>query len=148
VTATKARTSFATATASTTASSMLLAVDFDGTVVEHRYPDIGLPVPGAIESLREAQNLGARIMLWTMRDGSELAAAVAYMIDNGIKLFGVNKNPETDWTTSPKLYAHCYIDDAALGCPLRASIGTDRPSADWNEIRPMLLARLNPLYCP
>lgn len=122
---------------------MLIACDFDGTVVEHQYPDIGLPVPGALETLREAQELGARIMLWTMRDGSELDAAVAYMTAGGIKLFGINRNPETDWTTSPKCYANVYIDDAAIGCPLQPSMRTDRPCADWAVIRRMLLDKIH-----
>lgn len=127
-------------------TNLIIAVDFDGTIVEHRFPDLGKPVPGAIETMKECIALGARIILWTMRSDTEpepyLTHAVDYLKKNGIELFGVNKNPETDWSTSPKAYAHIYVDDSALGCPLIQSTSSGRPMVDWSVVRQVLLARI------
>ncbi len=126
-------------------TNLIIAVDFDGTIVEHRFPDIGKPVPGALETMKECIDLGARIVLWTMRSDTErepyLTHAVEYLVANGIRLFGVNQNPETDWTTSPKAYAHIYVDDSALGCPLIPST-TGRPMVDWSKVHPVLIAKI------
>lgn len=118
---------------------LIVGVDFDGTVAEHQYPEIGPEAPGAIETLRSLQEMGASIILWTMRSGPELDAAVAWLSERGIRLFGVNKNPETDWSTSPKAYCHVYVDDAALGCPLMPSTTTKRPMVDWSVAGPALI---------
>lgn len=128
----------------------IIAIDFDGTIVEHRFPDIGKPVPGAIETMRECVALGAKLILWTMRSDAEktergtvLSDAVDMLRSHGIELFGVNRNPETDWSDSPKAYAHVYVDDAALGCPLIPDSRGKRPMVDWSRVRPVLLALLN-----
>lgn len=120
---------------------MIIAVDFDGTIVEHRYPDIGEPCPGAIDCMRQFASAGAKLILWTMRHGKELSDAVDYLKDAGIELFGVNENPnQKSWTDSPKVYAHIYIDDAAFGCPLRESARMGgRPYVDWDAVGPEVL---------
>lgn len=120
---------------------IILAVDFDGTIVEHMYPEIGAPVPDAIESLMDFNNFGAKIMLWTMRSGQTLLEAVDYCERNGITLWGVNENPEQDWSFSNKQYAHMYIDDAAVGCPLVRPSGR-RPYVDWFPIYEHVMAVL------
>ncbi len=123
---------------------MYICVDFDGTVVENRYPDIGKPVPGAITWLQRLQRHGAKIILFTMRsnrpDGQELLReAVLYMESNGIKLFGVNRNPDQDsWTSRPKVYGDVYVDDAAFGCPLIQVKGFARSCVDWKKVGPQL----------
>lgn len=113
-------------------SKMTVCIDFDGTIVEHAYPDIGAPVPLAIETIKELQKQGHAIILLTMRHGSTLQAAVDYLAENGItSLYGVNDNPkQKEWTMSRKVYGHLYIDDAALGCPLIID-KSDRPYVDW-----------------
>ena len=120
----------------------VVAVDFDGTIVTHEYPDIGLPVPGALETLLALQEAGVKIILWTMRSGDKLQAAVDYLENRGIDIW-VNENPEQGtWTDSPKAYAQLYIDDAAYGCPLtqpeiRIGARTEdhgRPCVDWPKI--------------
>jgi hypothetical protein len=121
---------------------MILGVDFDGTVVKHAYPEIGEPVDGAIEGLREMRERGVRLLLWTMRSGKELDDAVAYLTANGIELWGVNRNPEqAGWSSSPKAYAHYYVDDAAIGCPLVFK-GSERPWVDW----PVVMRSLRKLF--
>lgn len=125
------------------ASGLIIAVDFDGTIVEHVYPQVGQPVPGAAGWLQTWQAYGARIILWTMRSGQELADAVEYMANNGILLWGINENPDQHtWTKSRKAYAQLYVDDAAFGCPLIPGLNGDRPMVDWSIIGPAVLAKL------
>ena len=128
---------------------MIIAVDFDGTIVDHRYPDIGAPVPGALRWLAEFQAAGAQLILYTMRSDNEkhgptLSQAVEYCKSNGIEFWGVNENPEQkSWTTSPKVYAHRYIDDAAAGCPLLENIRDGgRPYVNWHAIGPAIMKLL------
>ncbi len=117
----------------------IIAVDFDGTCVEHNYPAIGMEVGGAVETLRALNKRGHRIILNTMRSGDKLAAAVRWFHDRGIELWDVNRNPEQEgWTSSPKVYADIYIDDSALGCPLMFIDGTRRPVVKWAKIRQLL----------
>lgn len=114
---------------------MIVAVDFDGTIVTHEYPKIGKPVPFALETLKLLQERGDKIMLWTMRSDEFLDQAVSYLLENGIHPWGVNENPEQmSWTESNKQYAHKYIDDAALGCPVLQSASGGRPYVDWTRI--------------
>ena len=121
----------------------ILAVDFDGTIVEHVYPDIGKPVPNAIEWLHKFNNMGIKLMLWTMRSGQTLDGAEKYCEENKIILWGVNQSMGQEiWTSSPKQYAHAYIDDSAIGCPLRESSRYNgRPMVDWEIAGPLILQK-------
>ena len=117
----------------------VIAVDFDGTCVEHNYPAIGMDVEGAVDVLRELNNHGHRIILNTMRSGQRLEAAVRWFRDRKIELWAVNRNPEQEqWTSSPKVYADIYIDDSALGCPLIFLEGVRRPVVNWSKVRQLL----------
>lgn len=124
---------------------MIIAVDFDGTLCDHRFPDIGGEVPEAFKYLREFQAAGARLILWTMRNDRPgepvLTQAVEWCKERGITFWGVNNNPEQHtWSQSPKQYAHIYIDDAAFGCPLRDFPRSgSRPVVDWNIVGPAVL---------
>ena len=120
-----------------------LAVDFDGTIVDHDYPDIGKPVPYAIEWIKCLQAHGVRVSLWTMRSGVELYEAVKYLADNGIVPWAVNTNPEqSEWTDSPKAYAQAYVDDSAVGCPLITNPRDGgRRMVDWEIVGPKLVWR-------
>lgn len=96
---------------------MIIAIDFDGTCVKHAYPKIGEDI-GAIPVLKQLVKDGHQLVLNTMRGGELLGEAVKWFNDNGIILCGANHTPgQATWTTSPKVYAELYIDDAALGCP-------------------------------
>ena len=113
---------------------MIFAVDFDGTIVQHEFPKVGPPVPGAVEGLRELVENDHKIILYTMRSGEYLDTAIGYMGGINIPLLGVNHNPEqSQWTDSPKAFAHSYIDDSAVGCPL-VYPETGRPYVDWNWV--------------
>lgn len=95
-----------------------IAVDFDGTIVEHEYPGIGKEKLFAFQTLKELEKLGAQLILWTIRTGKELDEAVEYCRKNGIEFYAVNKNyPEEiyDETISRKVNADIYIDDKNVG---------------------------------
>ncbi len=114
---------------------MIIAIDFDGTIVEHAFPEVGAPVDGAIEKMKGFLKDGHQIILWTMRSGETLDHAVDYLARNNISLFGINNNPQQNsWSMSPKAYAHTYIDDAAYGCPLIYPLNGHRPYVDWSKI--------------
>lgn len=117
---------------------MIIAVDFDGTCVTHEYPKVGQEVVWAIGTLQELVDKGHFLILYTMRSGLQLEDAVSWFEKNGIELWAVNENPEqSEWTSSPKVYANLYIDDAALGCPLTYQ-RCGRPFVNWPAVRRML----------
>ncbi len=95
-----------------------IAVDFDGTIVEHEYPAIGKEKLFAFQTLKELEKLGASLILWTFRTGRELEEAVEYCHKNGIDFYAVNRNyPEEvfDETVSRKIDADIFIDDKNVG---------------------------------
>lgn len=97
---------------------MVIAVDFDGTIVEHKYPAIGKEIPFAIETLKRFQEEGQHtLLLWTVREGDLLQEAVDFCAQRGLKFYAVNKNyPEEDLANAPKkLTADLFIDDRNLG---------------------------------
>jgi len=99
--------------------SLLIAVDFDGTVVEDKYPGVGKAKPFAIETLKMLQNDGHRLILWTYRHGSKLKDAVRFMEDNGVPPYAVNRSyPEEEAhpsDVSRKIHADLFIDDRNYG---------------------------------
>lgn len=123
-------------------NNMYIAIDFDGTCVTHDYPRIGKEI-GATEVLKRLVEAGHKLILNTMRSDKELQDAVNWFKKNGIELYGVNENPtQKRWTNSPKVYAHMYIDDAALGCPLiNAPELSNRPFVDWDSIDLQLIQK-------
>ncbi len=97
---------------------MIIAVDFDGTIVEHEYPKIGKPKLFAFETLKALQKKGHQLILWTYRSGNELKEAVEFCRENGIEFYAVNKNyPEEEYNNSisRKIMADIYIDDRNIG---------------------------------
>lgn len=96
---------------------MIIAVDFDGTIVEHEYPKIGKPIPFAIETLQMLHKDGHRLILWTVREGKLLQEAIDYCEQNGLFFYAANANyPEENRENAPrKLMADLFIDDRNLG---------------------------------
>ena len=110
----------------------IIALDFDGTVVTHAYPEVGEDI-GAVPVLKELVAQGDKLILWTMRHDQLLEDAVAWFRKHEIPLWAVNENPTQErWTTSPKIHADLVIDDSALGCPTCFLDGERRPAADCN----------------
>lgn len=100
------------------AESKVIAVDFDGTIVEHAYPGIGREMLFAFATLKELQNRGHKLILWTFRSGELLNEAVEYCRKNGIEFYAVNKNyPEEIFSDniSRKINADIFIDDRNVG---------------------------------
>lgn len=98
---------------------MVIAVDFDGTIVTHAYPNIGQEIPFAIDTLKRLQeNPQYLLILWTVREGKELEEAVEFCRERGLEFYAVNKNyPEEseEHSESRKLRADLFIDDRNLG---------------------------------
>ncbi len=132
---------------------MYIAIDFDGTIVEHRFPEIGEPVPGAIEWIKKIKEAGAILILWTVRSDGErygdvLTQAKNYCEENGLKFHFVNQSPEK-WSDSNKAYANIYIDDAGFGCPLiEPPERGRRPYVDWEQVGPAVLKKIPPPMGP
>ena len=105
---------------------MTIAVDFDGTIVEHRYPEIVRERPFATATLRKLMEDGHKLILWSVREGDLLQEAVDWCRERGVRFHAVNgffdedaddeignttKNPHY----SRKLKVDCFIDDRNVG---------------------------------
>ena len=114
-----------------------IAVDFDGTIVEHKYPEIGKEILFAFETLRALQDQGHQLILWTFRSGKELEEAVEYCRRNGVEFYAINASyPEEVFDEdydSRKIDADIFIDDRNIG---------GLPS--WGEIYQILNPNENP----
>lgn len=100
------------------AESKVIAVDFDGTIVEHKFPAIGKEMLFAFATIKALQQKGHKLILWTFRAGSTLNDAVEFCKKNGIEFYAVNKNyPEEiyDDNISRKINADIFIDDRNVG---------------------------------
>ncbi len=100
---------------------MTIAVDFDGTIVVHKFPEIGEEVPGAIDTLKRLKRDGHKLILWTAREGKLLEEAIAFCKERGLTFYSANSNfPEDSKFKenkgfSTKILADLYIDDHNLG---------------------------------
>lgn len=135
---------------------LIIGLDFDGTCVTHEFPKIGKELPYCVDTLKKINDAGGKIILWTMRSnhtvarisddpdihtvaGDYLDDAINWFNERGIKLWGINENPEQKtWTASPKAYCNIYVDDAAAGCPLILDDMCVRPYVDWTKIDSIL----------
>lgn len=119
--------------------SKIIAVDFDGTCVKHRYPYVGEDI-GAAPVLKKLVNAGHKIILLTMRDcGTVLRDALAWFKKNDIPLYGINMNPAQNWSDSRKVFAHYYIDDQNIGCPVKMEDnGSSAYYVDWEAVDKLL----------
>lgn len=105
---------------------MIIAIDFDGTIVEHNYPKIGSELPNATYFIKKIKNeFGIKIILWTCREGQELAEAVDWCKSKGLVFDAVNSNIfDIGNLAKSKIYADLYIDDRNFGTKI----------IDWNYI--------------
>ena len=113
-------------------TNIKIAVDFDGTIVEHQYPDIGKEKLFAFETLREMQKRGFKLILWTVRSGERLEEAVEFCRNKGVEFYAKNKScPEEviDDGFVRKIEADIYIDDRNVG-------GFPGWSAVWQMLNP------------
>jgi hypothetical protein len=111
-------------------AELFLAIDFDGTIVEHQFPRIGTILPDAKETINRLYEEGHKIIIWTCRNNTEpshypdpnweqapLTEVVNFLRRNGIKFHSINENhPDIGfWLESRKVFADVYIDDRNLG---------------------------------
>lgn len=93
----------------------IIAVDFDGTLCENKWPEIGMPNLQLIEYLKMQRAIGAKIILWTCREGRELAEALVWCMEHGLSFDTINKNLphiiEKFGGDCRKIFANEYIDD-------------------------------------
>lgn len=111
---------------------MKIAIDFDGTIVEHKYPEIGEEMLFAFDTLKALQKKGHQLILWTYRAGKELDEAVEYCKQNGVVFYAVNKSyPEEvfDASISRKIDCDMFIDDRNFG-------GFPGWSKIWQQLNP------------
>ena len=115
---------------------MIIAVDFDGTIVEHRYPEIGQEIPFAIDTLKMLQKEGHRLILWSVREGKLLDEAVEFCRERGLEFYSVNSNYTEEKDNhehfSRKLKADMFIDDRNIG-----------GLPDWGSIYRIIRYRIN-----
>lgn len=116
---------------------MLIAIDFDGTVVEHKYPEIGREIPFAIETLKKLQDDGHKLVMWSVREGKLLQEAVDWCAERGLVFYAVNRNyPEESVEINDhyhrKLSVDMFIDDRNLG-----------GLPDWGTIYTMIKNKMN-----
>lgn len=103
---------------------MIFAVDFDGTIVEHRFPDIGEEKPAALHTLRQLQRAGHKVIIWTCRCATFLDDAKKWFYAQGFQPDAYNENVDTMWgIAGPKVYADVYIDDRSFP-----------PFTDWGQV--------------
>lgn len=98
----------------------IIAIDFDGTIVEHKFPEIGKILDGARETINYLYELGHEIIIWTCRNETdtlyEFRAMEHFLQTNCIKYTAINKNSElSTYQPFPKIFAHVYIDDRNFG---------------------------------
>jgi hypothetical protein len=120
---------------------MIIAVDFDGTIVENRFPKIGSEQPFAIKTLlRLQQEEYHQIILWTVREGTLLDEAVAWCKARGLIFYAINQDfPEKETSGNRKLRADLFIDDSNLGgLPdwglIYRLIKIDKPFQNYEEV--------------
>ncbi len=117
---------------------MIIAVDFDGTIVEHKYPMIGKEIPFATATLRQLMKDGHKLILWSVREGDLLQEAVDWCEERGVRFYAVNADLDEDGADkagsehfSRKVKAHMFIDDRNLG-----------GLPDWGTIYKMISKRM------
>lgn len=115
---------------------MVIAFDFDGTLVKDEFPRIGEPLQEGLDLMRKLIEEDVEVVLFTVRSGKYLMEAVNFLNSQGITDFFVNQNaqPVSD---SPKVYYDVIFDDRAFGTPLIRKPG-EKPYVDWGRVLAIL----------
>jgi hypothetical protein len=106
----------------------IFAIDFDGTIVEHEFPEIGPEKCGAIETMKALQKVGHKIIIWTCRSGGYLTAAEEWLDCHNFVPDAINENVEPLDFGLPKVYANVYLDDRSFP-----------PFTDWKSVQKQFL---------
>ena len=118
----------------------IVAIDFDGTIVEDKYPEIGTLIPEAKKYINKLRADGYEVIIWTTRTHLKLLEAIEFLAKEGIKYNGINQSSQANLMMyngqdSRKIFADMYIDDRGLLSPM----------PPWSEIYDMIIDRI-PLY--
>ena len=112
-----------------TKASLVFAVDFDGTIVDHAFPEIGREKPHAIGTLKALQEAGHKVIIYTCRRPPYVGPIIEWMLDRGFRPDAINKNLSHLPTNHPsKILAHVYIDDRSFP-----------PFTDWLDVQKVYL---------
>lgn len=115
----------------------IIAVDFDGTLVEDKFPEIGKPIQKTWDMVHEAQLHGVKVILWTSRDNERLKAAVEFCTERGLHFDAINNNLDECkvlfGNDTRKVYANEYWDDKAIGryCRTRSILEDVPEDFEW-----------------
>lgn len=116
----------------------IIAVDFDGTLCENKWPKIGEPNKELIAYLKEQKEAGVKLILWTCRVGEILENAVKWSAEQGLIFDAINENlPEVIkfmGGDTRKIFANEYIDDRNFGYRPVGLISEDMPQSDRMEL--------------
>lgn len=124
-------------------SKLKIAVDFDGTLCLHRYPEIGPELEKGIEFLKYLQEIGAEIYLDTMRSGKELREAVKWCYDRDLIFDSIGPDPsQRKWTSSQKTHADYAIDDRSLYGLYISYDDNGTPFINWENLIPDFIDRI------
>jgi len=96
----------------------IIAIDFDGTIVDHEFPDIGELRKDSKEVINRLYDEDYYIIIWTCRAAFQLIEAIKFLNENNIKYHKINENADFDiigFKPSPKIFYNILIDDAMLG---------------------------------
>lgn len=125
---------------------MIIAVDFDGTIVEHKYPKIGKEIPFAIDTLKKLRQEGHQLILWSVREGRLLEEAVEFCRQRGLEFYAVNSNYQEEKVEhvnfSRKIKADIFIDDRNVGGMLDWGVIYDLITTD-RTVEELIEERLN-----
>lgn len=121
-------------------NTWIVAIDFDGTIVEDKFPEIGELKPGAVEAINALYKAGYTIIIWTCRTGINKARSVEFLAKQGIKWHYINEGSKANvkaygGVDTRKVFADVYVDDKGLL----------RPLPPWNEIYEQIREQL-PTY--
>ena len=104
----------------------IIAVDFDGTLCENAWPNIGAPKETVIDYIIHQKQTGAEIILWTNRRDERLDEAVAWCKEHGIEFDAVNENLpriiKAFGGDCRKVYADEYLDDKMKPLPEKVNL--------------------------
>jgi len=115
---------------------MIFAIDFDGTIVEHEYPEIGPEIPGAVNTLKDLQAKGHKIIIYTCRVAPRLAPIVEWFEMRGFRPDAINRNVVRRHKPGyAKIMANVYIDDRNFP-----------PFPGWEMVRQTFLPETAPRF--
>lgn len=95
----------------------IVAVDFDGTLCEEKYPLCGEPNRWLIATIKELQKYGVKFVLWTCREGNYLNEAIEFCKKYNLVFDATNYNLQSridKWNDCRKIGANEYWDDRAI----------------------------------